>query len=106
MAESQLHVAIIMDGNGRWAQRRGRPRLEGHKQGGKVVSELVKAAINMPLQTLTLYCFSEDNWKRPMAEVRGLFRLLHRFLGRHGAELIKKGVRFKVIGRRDRLPCF
>ena len=74
------HVAIIMDGNGRWAQRRGLPRLVGHEQGAKSIRECIDGAIEAGVEYLTLYAFSSENWKRPAIEVQGLMRLLERFL--------------------------
>jgi undecaprenyl diphosphate synthase len=102
---SGLHVAIIMDGNGRWAQAQGRPRLEGHRAGADTVRRMVEAAPRMGVTTLTLYAFSADNWKRPAAEVNGLLRLLDRHLREETERLRKEGVRIGFIGRRDRLPA-
>lgn len=99
-----LHVAIIMDGNGRWAARRGRPRTAGHLMGIEAVRRVVKAAPGLGVRTLTLYAFSSDNWKRPPAEVSTLFRLLDRHLSKEAAQLRSEGVELRVIGRRDRLP--
>jgi undecaprenyl diphosphate synthase len=101
--EDGLHVAMIMDGNGRWAAARGWPRLAGHKAGATTVRRMIEAAPELGVGTLTLYAFSADNWKRPPAEVAGLFDLLQRYLRQETAELVEKGVRFTVIGRRDRL---
>lgn len=98
-----MHVAIIMDGNGRWAARRGLPRTAGHVQGAKVVRRIVEAAARTDISTLTLYALSCDNWGRPAGEVAALLRLLRRYLlseTRHCAENL---VRVNVIGRRDRL---
>ncbi|HTX25027.1 MAG TPA: polyprenyl diphosphate synthase [Steroidobacteraceae bacterium] len=98
-----MHVAIIMDGNGRWAARRGLPRTAGHVQGARTVRRIVEAATRAGIATLTLYAFSSDNWGRPSAEVTALLRLLRRYLlgeTRHCAENL---VRVNVIGRRDRL---
>lgn len=103
MAEN-LHAAIIMDGNGRWALSRGWPRLAGHRAGAESVRRVVEAAPGLGISTLTLYAFSADNWKRPSAEVSGLFRLFARYLRQETAKLIEQGVRFEMIGRRDRLP--
>jgi len=99
-----LHVALIMDGNGRWAQSRGWPRLAGHRAGAETVRRVVEAAPGLGISTLTLYAFSADNWKRPQDEVAGLFRLFARYMKQEVAKLRKQGVRFEVIGRRDRLP--
>jgi undecaprenyl diphosphate synthase len=99
-----LHVAIIMDGNGRWARRRGLPRPAGHRAGGKAVRRTVEAAPQLGITTLTLYAFSADNWQRPAAEVAALMELFERHLREEGPRLRDKGVRLSVIGRRDRLP--
>jgi undecaprenyl diphosphate synthase len=98
------HVAIIMDGNGRWAQRRGLPRLVGHEQGAKSIRECIDAAIEAGVEYLTLYAFSSENWKRPPVEVQGLMRLLERFLQDKLQELNDAGVRLQAIGRLGELP--
>jgi undecaprenyl diphosphate synthase len=98
------HVAIIMDGNGRWAQKRGLPRLAGHEQGSKSIRACVEAAIEAGVEFLTLYAFSSENWKRPAAEVDGLMRLLERFLDEKVREMQKEGVRLLTIGRTADLP--
>jgi undecaprenyl diphosphate synthase len=99
-----LHVAIIMDGNGRWATARGLPRTAGHRQGAEAVRRTVEAAPGLGVGTLTLYAFSSDNWSRPAAEVRTLFRLFRRYLRSETDALVENGVRLKVVGRRDRIP--
>jgi undecaprenyl diphosphate synthase len=99
-----LHVAIIMDGNGRWARSRGWPRWRGHMKGVDTVREIVRAAPDLGVSTLTLYAFSSDNWKRPAAEVGRLFWLLREYCARERAELMDNGVRLRAIGRRDRIP--
>jgi undecaprenyl diphosphate synthase len=99
-----LHVAIIMDGNGRWAAARGLPRAAGHRQGARAVRRVVEAAPALGVSTLTLFAFSGDNWKRPEAEVHALFNLFRAFLASEQERLIEHGVRLRVIGRRDRLP--
>lgn len=101
---TDLHVAIIMDGNGRWARARGLPRARGHREGAEAVRRVVEAAPGLGIDTLTLYAFSADNWKRPRPEVNALMRLLHRYLRSETAELVEQGVRVSLIGRRDRLP--
>src|SRR5207247_6914039 len=101
---SLVHVAIILDGNGRWAARRGLPRAAGHRAGAEAVRRIVAAAPDLGVGTLTLFAFSSDNWRRPAAEVRGLFRLLGRYLMREARECIRRGVRLSFPGRRDRLP--
>jgi undecaprenyl diphosphate synthase len=93
-----------MDGNGRWAQSRGWPRVAGHRAGAETVRRTVEAAPDLGIGTLTLYAFSADNWKRPQAEVSTLFRLFARYMKQEVAKLVEQGVRFEVIGRRDRLP--
>jgi undecaprenyl diphosphate synthase len=100
----KFHVAIIMDGNGRWARSRGLPRLAGHHAGAGSVRKVVEAAPDLGVKILTLYAFSSDNWKRPVTEVRGLMRLFRAHLASETPELQKNGVRLRVIGRRDRLP--
>jgi len=97
------HVAIIMDGNGRWAQRRGLPRLAGHRKGVEAVRRTVEAAADLGIEYLTLYSFSTENWKRPEEEVQGLMGLLRRYLRSETAELHAKGVRIRMIGDRARL---
>ena len=98
-----LHVAIIMDGNGRWAQARGHRREWGHRQGAKAVRRVVEAAPDVGIGTLTLYAFSSDNWQRPQREVRLLMRLFKRYLHSEIEELRANGVRLQVVGRRNRL---
>ena len=101
--DGDLHVAIIMDGNGRWATARGRPREWGHRQGAESVRRVVEAAPGAGVSTLTLYAFSSDNWKRPAPEVALLMKLFDRYLCSETEELIANGVRLRVVGRRDRL---
>lgn len=98
-----LHVAIIMDGNGRWATRRGLPRLAGHKAGAQTVQRLTECAANLGIGTLTLFAFSTDNWRRPAEETGALMRLLRTYLARERATCIANGIRLSIIGRRDRL---
>ena len=100
------HVAIIMDGNGRWAERRGRPRYVGHRMGARAVRRTTEAAVALGLQQLTLYAFSTENWQRPQAEVDFLMRLLRRFLRGERRTLLKNGVRLRAIGRIGELPQF
>ena len=99
-----LHVAIIMDGNGRWATRRGLPRSAGHRAGVQTVRKVVEAAPDLGVATLTLFAFSSDNWRRPQAEVSALMALLRHYLRAELARLVDGGARLTVIGRRDRLP--
>ncbi len=98
------HVAIIMDGNGRWARRRGLPRIAGHEQGAESVRAAVRAAREAGVQYLTLYAFSMENWSRPRAEVRALMALLSRFLGENEKLLHKNKVRLRTIGCIEDLP--
>jgi undecaprenyl diphosphate synthase len=98
------HVAVIMDGNGRWAQGRGLPRLKGHEQGSKAVGECVEGCRDAGVKFLTLYAFSSENWKRPAAEVSGLMLLLERFLEQKTNEMVEKGIQLRAIGRLDELP--
>jgi undecaprenyl diphosphate synthase len=101
---TKLHVGIIMDGNGRWATRRGLSRLRGHEAGVEAIRRVVEAAPDQGVGTLTLYAFSTDNWRRPRAEVAALMALLRFYLASEVESLVKNGVRLTVIGRRDRLP--
>lgn len=98
------HVAIIMDGNGRWAQSKGMPRLEGHRVGVESVRDIVKAARDIGLGYITLYTFSEENWQRPRLEVEGLMQLLDRYLRKEIEELHQNDVRLQAIGNLQRLP--
>lgn len=97
------HVGIIMDGNGRWAQRRGLPRTAGHVEGAKAVNEIVETAARARVRVLTLYAFSSDNWRRPGAEVTALMGLLRRYLTTETRRCIEQSIRINFIGRRDRL---
>lgn len=97
------HIAIIMDGNGRWARRRGLPRIMGHKAGIDSVKDIVKACIKFKVEYLTLYAFSTENWLRPREEVKGLFRLLENFLDNEFRLFHDKKVRLRIVGDRDRL---
>jgi len=98
------HVAIIMDGNGRWAKARGLPRLAGHKKGVEVVDEIVTAAMDLNLSHLTLYAFSSENWQRPAEEVQGLMQLLEAYLELKKEKMLRDGVRFETIGVTSLLP--
>ncbi len=99
-----MHVGIIMDGNGRWALARGLPRPAGHRAGAESVRRVVEAAVKAPIDVLTLYAFSSDNWTRPTGEVAVLMKLLQRYLYKEVPRCVENGVRINVIGRRDRLP--
>jgi undecaprenyl diphosphate synthase len=100
-----LHVAIIMDGNGRWANARGLPRIAGHRAGADAVRRTVEAAPSQGISVLTLYAFSADNWRRPAREVSGLMKLFARYLVQERERCLANGVRLQAIGRRDRLPA-
>lgn len=104
MERAGLHVAIIMDGNGRWAQRRGLPRVAGHRAGVAAARRVVEHAVDAGIARLTLYAFSSDNWRRPAGEVQRIFWLLRAFLRLETERLRERGVRLRMIGRRDRLP--
>ena len=97
------HVAIIMDGNGRWARQRTLNRVRGHEVGTESVREIVRASKKIGIRWLTLYAFSSDNWGRPAAEVSVLMKLFRRYLRTETPELVQNGVRLRVVGRRDRL---
>jgi undecaprenyl diphosphate synthase len=99
-----LHVAIIMDGNGRWATRRGLPRIAGHRAGVAAARRVVEYAPGAGIRSLTMYAFSSDNWRRPEPEVRSIFWLLRAFLRMETKRMCEQGARLQVIGRRDRLP--
>jgi undecaprenyl diphosphate synthase len=99
-----LHVAVIMDGNGRWAERRGLPRFAGHAAGIEALRRVIRAAPELGVGTMTLYAFSADNWRRPPDEVAALMALLRDYLDAETENLVSDGVRLSVIGRRDRLP--
>jgi undecaprenyl diphosphate synthase len=98
------HVAIIMDGNGRWAKQRGLPRVLGHREGALRVKEIIQAASDLGIEALTLFAFSSENWSRPKKEVETLMRYIHDFLDREIATLVKNNIRFRVIGREKPLP--
>ena len=98
------HIAVIMDGNGRWAQQRGLPRLAGHEAGSKSIERCVQGCLDIGVEFLTLYAFSSENWKRPALEVNGLMFLLERFLNEKRDEMIREGIRLHHIGRRAELP--
>jgi undecaprenyl diphosphate synthase len=100
-----LHVAIISDGNGRWAASRGLPRSAGHRAGAETARRVIEAAPRIGIHTLTLFALSSANWKRPAAEVQSILRLLHEYLLTETTHCIDEGVRLSIIGRRDRLPA-
>lgn len=99
------HVAVIMDGNGRWANKRYRPRIWGHVRGASVVSDIIEEADDMGLKALTLYAFSTENWSRPVEEVSTLFRLLKKFLLKEKQRILANNVKFKVIGEIQNLAA-
>ena len=101
----RLHVAIIMDGNGRWAQARSLPRSAGHTAGVRTARNIVESAVRAGIGTLTLYAFSSDNWARPRPEVVALMRLFRRSLLVESKRCVENGVRLSIVGRRDRLPA-
>jgi undecaprenyl diphosphate synthase len=98
------HVAIIMDGNGRWAQRRGEPRSQGHLAGATAVRRTIEAAPNLGIRTLTMFAFAAANWQRPLEEVDALMQLLNEYLLKETPTCLDRGVRLSLVGRRDRLP--
>ncbi len=98
------HVAIIMDGNGRWAKARGMPRLAGHRAGTENLRPILEASVDFGIDILTIWAFSTENWRRPEAEVSGLLRILERMIRRELRELHKQGVQLRHIGRMERLP--
>jgi undecaprenyl diphosphate synthase len=102
---TDLHVAIIPDGNGRWAVQRGRPRWAGHRAGAEAIRGVVHAAANLGVSYLTLFAFSSDNWERPEGEVAALFGLVRQFLLEQTPLWVARGIRLRVIGRRERLPA-
>ncbi len=98
------HVAIIMDGNGRWARRRGLPRFFGHREGVKTAKRIITKACEIPIPVLTLYAFSRENWQRPEEEIAVLMDLLRAYLREELPTMLEKGIRFRVIGERERFP--
>jgi undecaprenyl diphosphate synthase len=99
------HVGIIMDGNGRWAERQGRPRLDGHRVGADSVRDITRAARELGIEALTLYAFSSQNWQRPVGEVAGLMELLREYLIGERAEILDNSIRLEAIGDVERLPA-
>ncbi|WP_297057257.1 isoprenyl transferase [Thermosulfurimonas sp.] len=98
------HVAIIMDGNGRWARRRGLPRFFGHREGVKTAKRIITKACEIPIPVLTLYAFSRENWQRPREEIAVLMDLLRDYLRSELPVMLEKGIRFRIIGERERFP--
>jgi undecaprenyl diphosphate synthase len=103
IGQKPRHVAVIMDGNGRWAKERGLPRIQGHKQGVNTASEIVEASIEAGIKYLTLYAFSLENWKRPRTEIKSLMSILKGFLKENLSKLDEKNIRFIPIGRLENL---
>jgi len=100
------HIGIIMDGNGRWAESRGRPRLEGHREGSASVRDVTRCARRTGIEALTLYAFSSQNWRRPSLEVTGLMELLREYLLKERDEIMDNGIRLNAIGALEKLPGF
>lgn len=100
------HLAIIMDGNGRWARQRGRSRSFGHIKGTRVAKKIITACTELGISTLTLFAFSSENWLRPESEVNLLMKILHRYLAKEAAELVRQNIRFSAVGDRSKLPAF
>jgi undecaprenyl diphosphate synthase len=103
-AKLPRHIAVIMDGNGRWAQQRGLPRIEGHRRGVQSVRATIEECCRLGIGQLTLYCLSVENWKRPQAELDFLMALLHQYLLAERAEIMEQNISFSTIGRRSELP--
>lgn len=103
-AKLPRHIGIIMDGNGRWAERHGKPRLEGHRAGSESVRDITRASRELGVEALTLYAFSSQNWARPAEEVGGLMQLLREFLIDERAEILDNNIRLEAIGDIDKLP--
>jgi undecaprenyl diphosphate synthase len=101
----RLHVAIISDGNGRWATSRSLPRSAGHRAGAEAARRVIRAAPRLGVHTLTLFALSSANWKRPASEVNGILRLLHEYVLTETSHCVEEGVRLSIVGRRDRLPA-
>src|SRR5437667_6926261 len=99
------HVAVIMDGNGRWARQRGLPRIEGHRRGVQSVRAAIEECCRLGIEQLTLYCLSTDNWKRPQAELDFLMALLHQYLLIEREEIMEQNIRFTVSGKREGLTA-
>src|SRR5688572_21319499 len=103
-AKLPRHIAVIMDGNGRWAQERGQERIQGHLQGVVSVRSTIEECCRLAIEQLTLYCFSTENWKRPQPEIDFLMTLLCEYLIKERVEIMEQNIRFTVIGRREGLP--
>src|SRR5215204_5992720 len=105
-AKLPRHIAVIMDGNGRWAQERGMQRIQGHLEGVKSVRRTIEECCRLGIEQLTLYCFSTENWKRPQPEIDFLMALLKEYLIKERVEIMEQNIRFTVIGRREGLADF
>ena len=105
-AKLPRHIAVIMDGNGRWAQERGKQRIQGHLEGVKSVRRTIEECCRLGIEQLTLYCFSTENWKRPAEEINFLMALLKEYLIKERTEIMEQNIRFTIIGRREGLPDF
>ncbi len=105
LSQIPRHVAVIMDGNGRWAKKRNLPRIEGHRAGAKAVQEAVESCARLGVKILTLYAFSKENWKRPKKEVATLWKLLEEYLKKEDKALVENKFRLKVIGQKERIPA-
>jgi undecaprenyl diphosphate synthase len=103
--KSPRHIAIIMDGNGRWAKERGLPRIKGHEEGAAALRRVVEACADFGVEFLTVYAFSTENWSRPKDEIAALMQLLEHFIEQETAELVRKGIRLQAIGRLTDLPA-
>ncbi|MDY6850709.1 MAG: isoprenyl transferase [Thermodesulfobacteriota bacterium] len=103
-AKLPRHLAVIMDGNGRWAQNRGLRRVEGHKAGAEAVRTLTRACRNMSIKFLTLYAFSEENWQRPRTEIEAIWRLLNHYMKNELKEMLQNDIRFNTLGDLERIP--
>ena len=99
------HIAVIMDGNGRWARQRGLPRIEGHRQGAASVRRITEECVRLGIEQLTLYCLSSENWKRPAEEIGFLMQLLQQFMVERRSEVMEHDIRVAVIGRREGMPA-
>ena len=99
------HVAMIMDGNGRWAERQSKPRIHGHQQGAKTVRRITEECARINIQQLTLYCLSSENWKRPQDELEFLMFLLSEYMIQERETMMENNIRLKIIGRRERIPA-
>lgn len=100
-----VHVAVIMDGNGRWAKKRSLPRTAGHREGAKVVEKLAETCLSAGIRYLTLFCFSSENWNRPKDEIDALFSMLNEYLRKENRPFREKGINFSFLGRTDMLPA-